>query len=408
MRIARRKSFCSGLAVLGILVAACGDGRPAAARVDPATLPPDALAREVVSAFVETPVERAARLGAALRSLRPENLEAVLEVFGEHMAGLGELELQPFFDAWVGFDPVAASQYAEAISHAAQKQLARKSILNSWAARDPIAASAAADQLVSSKRGDGLPLYRALVRGWARSGQEGLQEYILEHSLAGQLILSALPGVYYRAGPEGLMRWANHFIEETPDLVNRIKVFRMAVRTLGFRRPRAAIPFVLEHWGHDYAAEGPRVLTETWLRTEPEAGLEWLRTEAPEKSRSGALRDATGRWLSLDRAAARAWLESRPAGDPYYHPAFAKLAQWIAKQNPEEAIDWCMRSQIEPPDSRCLHQAAVEWYKKDPVSAGTWLEKESMFSVEDRIEVRERATRKKRRGGDGAAARRAS
>jgi hypothetical protein len=385
--------------LLGLISSACSNDQ----QDEPVVLAPDALASRVADAFRHTPVERAARLGSALRALQPENLEPVLEVYGEHMANLGDLELAPFFDAWVSFDPVAASAYADEIPHPWQARRARESVINSWASRDAIAARVAAEQIADEYLKDERDIYRALVRGWALSGQEGLEAYILSHSQSGVLILAALPEIYIREGPEGLTRWTEHFLEETSDRANRLRAFRMTVRTIGFRRPRSAIPFVLKHWGQDYATQGPRVLAEAWLRTDPEAGLKWLRTEAPKESRSEALGLVIGKWFHMDPSAARRWVASRPTGDPYYQPAFEKLAARIATQDPREAIDWCTRSGIEPPDYKCLRQVAVEWYRTDPASADTWMENESGLSAEDRLEVHERAARKKpwRRGKTG-------
>ena len=171
-----------------------------------------------------------------------------------------------------------------------------------------------------------------------------------------------------------------------------MKAFRYAVRTAGFRDPQAAIPFVLRHYGEDYAEQGPRVLVETWMQKEPEPALEWLRSEAPESARAAALGRAVTSWLYRDMNAARSWLDSVPVGDPYYQPAFDSLANRIAKHRPEEGDRVVSsRSDAGGQPARVCVKSRSPWYKEDPISAGLWMEKESGLPAEDLVSVRQRA-----------------
>ena len=370
-----------------LVLAGCVEPRSTVTELGPA-----ALAEEIRAAFSEPrPLDRMRRLTSALGQLGPENLDEVRAVYDEYLEGLDELELQPFFDAWARFDGPAAFEYAMGVPFPVQAETAREAALYAWAVHDLISAVRAAEQVAEDRPRIALLLYRPVVRAWALSGQDGLQEYILSTSNKGPFILAAVPQIYQRVGADGLLRWSEEFLRRASDDGARMKAFRMTVRAVGFRRPDAAIPWVLDHFGEEYAKEGPRVLVETWLRTDPEAAFEWLRTQAPEQARASALGLAFGTWLIRDRSAARRWIESRPSGDPFYQPAFDTLARRVARNEPKEAIQWCHRGQIGDVDRDCLRGVAVEWYRRDPVAAGLWMEKESGLPVEDRIEVRRRA-----------------
>ena len=166
---------------------------------------------------------------------------------------------------------------------------------------------------------------------------------------------------------------------------------------VAFRKPEAVIPFVLEHAGEEYGKYGLITLMEAWLRKDHQAAFEWLRTGAPEASRADTLGQVVTTWLTIGKEPAREWIESLPLDDPFYQPAFYSMAGVTARRDPETAIGWCNRGQNGPGYRDCLREVASQWYRRDPVAAGNWLEEESPLSVEERIEVRESAARKRGR-----------
>lgn len=339
-------------------------------------------------------VERLARLASALeRGLGPESLDAVREVYEELLPGFEGAELQLFFDAWARFDGPGAFEYAMQVPFPLQAGIAQEAALYSWAVHDALAARLAAEQAAADRPREAEAFYRALVRGWALSAQPGLRDYIASHSGMGRLVLIALPQIYQREGADGLLRWSEDFLQSSSDYGARLRTFRLTVRTLGFRNPREVIPFVFAHYGEEYAKDGPRVLTESWLRHDPEAALEWLHSEAPEEVRPEALSLSIGAWLTQDRVSALRWAESRPIEDPYYLPAFDAVAKRVSKRDPRAALEWCRRGPRDGLAIDCLRQVGIAWYRKDAVAAGRWLEQESGLPVEDRIDIRERGNR---------------
>ena len=385
------------VALLAALAVSCGE-------TPSNSLPPaydvSTLGGEVRAALAEPqPLTRSTRLAEALVHLDPENLDEVRSVYDIHISGLDELEVRPFLDAWADFDGPAAFEYARGIRHRDVRSIGVDAALYGWAVRDPraatdaIAESTAARQM-AARSGD---MTRPVVRGWAASGDErGLESFVRANQDPGQLVLVAFPEIYRRRGTDAVARWASRYIRDEQKYGSKMKVFRMAVRVLGFRDPAGAAPFVLGHWGEDYASEGPRALAEGWIRTGgdgPDEVMEWLRTEAPESTRSYAMVMAVGAWLRLDLVKARDWIEALPTGDPFYQPAFDALAYRMSRRSPRRALPWCSRGDTETFNRDCVFDVATRWYQRDPVAAGEWIEEESGLSEEDRVAVRARAKR---------------
>ena len=357
-------------------------------------LTPVELQAEIMEAFAEPLViERMEKLSSALSHLNSENIETARLLYEEHIEGLGELELRPFFDAWVRFDGVSALEYASSIPFTTQADIARTATITSWAMHDLIAARVAAEQLTQDNKRQAEFIYHALLQGWAAAGHPGLDDYVLKSPNAGPAIMAILPAVYQRVGGEQLMNWSNDIIYATDSYSTKVKAYRMTIRVVSFRNPRSAIPFVMQHYntGEKYAKEGPRVLAENWLRTEPMAALNWLKTEAPEQVRAEALGLVFATWLNINQAEAKQWIDSLPSGDPYYQPVYNTMARRLAKRMPEKAVEWCKRAETEQVNPDCLRPVAVAWYKQDPVAAGLWLEEESGLPVEELNNIRRRA-----------------
>lgn len=355
---------------------------------------PEEVWLEVTAALAQTKAsDRMQAMSASMEHLSPENIDVVRDLMDEHMEGLQQLEMAAFFDAWTEFDGLSALEYAKNIAWSSQADIAIQEVVTSWAINDFINARIVVEQEIQSNPERRAEMIRnAFVRGWAISGQSGLKEYILESSQAGPIVMLIAPRIYQYWGGDHLRDWSSDIIERSSDESIKMKVFRMTVRSVAYRDPEGQIPYVMEHYAKgEYAKDGPRVLTEHWLRTDPEAAMKWLKTEAPEETRSEGLSLAFGTWLNFHRAEARQWLDSVPKGDPYYQPAFNTLARRMAKRDPKQALLWCDRGGIGEVNVKCIRPVAVEWYKKDPVAAGIWLEDESGLSPLDLASIRQRA-----------------
>ena len=388
----------------GALLVACGEAPPGAAPQAPAD-----LAREIEKAIsVASPLDRLPLLASLLQGLDAGSVDAVVGAYAKHDPPATEYEL--LVEAWVRFDPRGALGYALKILNEEARVASLKAAFRGWATYDPQAAREALEGSRAMRRGIPQKMQAALVSGWVRSPVAGVEEYLLaDTNPASDAILSpAIWEVFRRDGAEGLRRWSEELITRSSDHIQRRRLFRKTVRRLTFADPAVASPWALEHWGEDYATDGPRIVAETWVETDPEAAFEWLRTEAPEASREDAVRMAFRFWIFLERARALAWLEER-GDEPVYHPAIVAGAHSISKSEPRRGADLCDRLPTGKANVDCVTVVGKEWYGRDPVAAGAWLE-ESDLSVERREKVREWGLRKPARrrppdapaGGDRA------
>ena len=354
------------------------------------------VAEQIRGALAEPDrVERVKRQAEALQQADANALAAARDIYDEHIQGLDATDLQIFFDAWASHDAPSALSHAREIPFPLQAEIAQEAVIYTWATRDAASARAALEALPRARKQAGETRQRALVRGWALSGQAGLVDYVAGRPDADSLLLFTLPAVYQRGGADDLLAWLTEFIRDAPDPGARMKAFRIGVRTLAFRQPREAASFVADHYEEEYAKDGPRALVSAWLRREPDAALEWLRTEAPEDARAEALRLVINGWITRDSTAALDWLASRPADDPFYLPGYLSAAQWVVRRNGEEAVAWCERGPAPAPNRDCLLPVAAEWLQRNPDAAVLWLE-QSALSEEDRVEARQRAKRQRR------------
>jgi len=296
-------------------------------------------------------LERTARLVPLLEQLDADNLSGVLSVYRRELSGLGECEIRLFVGAWTRFDGRAA--FEETLGWMPSKlRVGVQAAAQGWALHDVAQARPIIEATAESRPRLAELLLQALVIGWVHSGESGLDAYLRTVAPSNDDLLTVAIGATRRAqGNASLLAWSERFGANLDPLL-RAKVFRKAVRVVGRRDPQHAARFALSRWGQEYASEGPRVLVEAWIETDPQEAFEWLRTTAPLASREEAVGLAFGRWLYRDRRAALAWLEGAER-TTFHDPAIRTLARQLAGSSPEDAHAWCHRTQSEAMRKQC-------------------------------------------------------
>lgn len=378
-----------------MLVGACSAEPPSSSQTTEKTSAEVAQAVESALSLAR-PIDRLPALALALQSLNEGNLADVILVYSKITPPPTEYEL--LADQWAHFDPISAFEYAAELHNADARMAAMAAALRTWAIEDPQAAREMLEGRRGLRRGFPEKMKAALVSGWVRSPSGGVEAFLIENFDSGEdeVMSPAIYEVFRRDGAEGLMAWSESLINRSSDEQQSWRIFRKTVRRLTFSDAYLTIPWVMKHWGNKYAVDGPRILVETWTHYDPEAAFEWLRTEAPEESREEAMRMAFRFWFYNDREAAQVWLDSRP-DDPFYLPAIDATARALVNSNPVKAASLC--EQIPPGKMRqdCIRQVGVEWYRRDSIAAGRWLE-QSDLSIEDREKIREWGLRGPGRG----------
>jgi len=384
------------IALMGVFVFGCFDSR-----IEEGPFPPEQLAEEIRDAFGEpTHIGRITQLTALLEELDPANLSAVRDVFDETMAGLSNAEVGCFISAWAQLDRHAAHDYARAIPFDTQREEALAIAIHEWAVQSPLEARLAAEALeIPGRKRAAQPLVR-LVRGWVHHSDSGVAAYLRGHAEDSDLLSAAIQEIFRVGGADSLVRWADDFIAKSESADQQWQAFRKTVRTLGYREPEAATRWVSEHYGVDeFARDGPEVLARAWVRRDPPGAIDWVLTGAPAEARNEALQAAFSRWLSVDRAAADAWLGEHP-NDPDLYPAYVATAKnAIRSRNPERAIEYCGRVPPSELMQNCLHALAVNWYGWDAVAAGEWMESSELDpELRDSVRATQQKLRKRRQG----------
>ncbi len=163
-------------------------------------------------------------------------------------------------------------------------------------------------------------------------------------------------------------------------------MFRRGMRIVGRSDPERTAAWAMEHAGHEYARDAPRIVTEYWGSLDGRAALQWVRDHPSEELRALAVREAFRTWLGSDRKSAVEWLESETL-TAFHDPAIAFRAKGLSDPAPEEAIVWCERLLDPASQLPCLKTAAAKWFQEDPAAAETWLQ-QSPLDEEARRDAR--------------------
>lgn len=371
----REKAVLLAILFASVLLVSCrGEGRMGEG------LPPEEAAAAVRLALTQpSHFERISQLAGALSHINTENLPAVFAVASEQMAGLSQSEVRLLISSWSRIDPASAFAYADSIPFETQRREALGTATFEWARVDLAAARRGMENLPEGGRFRVERPEGSLVRGWAYTPDSGLEAYILERPERDDLLSAVIQEKYRRLGPEKLTEWADSLIEKESTPEFRRKIFRKVARTIGYRKAASAIPWVLANFSEEgIGRDGPLILVESWSQTKPLEAIEWLRTDAPEASRSTGLQSAYRQWLGRNRQEARRWLASMP-DDPFYFSAYAALAKKNARDREfDEAAKHCQRISPSELKDDCLYAVATLWYKADPLEAGLWMEESSI------------------------------
>jgi hypothetical protein len=321
-------------------------------------------------------LSRVPRLIQLLEGLSPADFEQVAadyeEAFGEVDKNLRELEVELLLNAWARVDPEGAFERVRGWPLFWQKE-ARPILMQAWAEHDPRAAQRALEALENPA--DAQAYLDALVRGWAISGEPGLEALVAASprgSVLQKRVSILINQRVSQQGHEAVMRWAESLPDDEPPGRFKLEVFRKTASVVALRDPLQAAAWADAHRGRDYASGMPARVATVWALEDADAAFAWLRTQPPGEERDWAVERAFRRWLSRDREAATQWLrEAEP--DAVLEPAIDLFARSLAARFPRKAIVWAKRIGEGSRRQACLIAIGQVWHRGDPEAVREWL-----------------------------------
>jgi len=309
-----------------------------------------------------------------LEGLSPEDFQQIAASYEEAFAEVGrdvrELDMELLIHAWSRVDPEGAFERARGWPPYWRRK-ACSILIQAWAERDPGAARRALKSLEDPA--EARTYLDALVRGWAISGEPGLEELVAATPRGSALQKRTSLLVRYRVrqwGPEAAMRWAEALPDDEHSRFKQ-EVFRKASTLVALRDPLQAAAWADAHRGRDYADGMAARVAMVWVMNDADATFEWLRTHPPGEDRDWAVKRAFERWSSKDREAAAEWLRRAELGE-LLEPAIDVFARSLSARAPRDAIVWAERIADEARRQACLIAIGQTWHRRDPEGARAW------------------------------------
>ena len=343
-------------------------------------------------------LERTQRTAELLSQLSPSNAGDAFSTL--QRAGASRELKELLIDVWVRFDPDGAFEVLQGLSTFARNELIPP-MLESWATLDPGAARQAFESLpqdadtstgpFSTRSTRASSSLSSLAKGWARSGEPGLLEFLSEQvagSYRQEVVEYALEIRTRRDGREAVMEWADE-VMASDDFSRGFKgsFLNRTAAVLMRDDPEVAAPWAAKYAEGEYAGRVMAGATNRWLVRDGPAAMQWFASLPASPERDDAVKQAYEFWLRQKPDAATSWIEEAPA-ERAFEPAVAVYAPVLAETSPGEAL--IVAERITDPLLRgaCLIEVGRAWYAKAPGPATAWLER-SELSAEQRESVTE-------------------
>jgi hypothetical protein len=321
-------------------------------------------------------LERMYLLSGFLRTLRAEDVPAVVAEFEKHRTGVEDEEVRLLMLAWTRLDGPAA--FATARDWPTPwKSVLMEQAMYAWGFQDGRAALAECEKIEDEELRESLRPH--LVAGWVASDDRiGASEYAATISDGRRRSRFALrlAGNAKRDGAEAVIAWVDAVPEDAPNDFKATAFSHAAgaVARLDFER---AVSWYESHMQHSYSSGGLRNIANKGAQYhDPSSLVAWIETlpiEADrETERADALRSAFRIWAGEAPGEVEAWLESASAG-PTRDVAIGAFVRETVAESPAEAARWVVLIEDDELRRKYMLRTTRRWFAKDPAAAGAWL-----------------------------------
>ena len=382
-------------ALFGVILAAAGFAlghwtatRPTQPLAAPsASAGPDA-ARIAIAERVSAPasLENMVQLAQLLEQFGPDAIPAIPPTIlhpGETLDAPRALVLLQF---WIDRDPKAAAEWTAKYAPLGYRNLAMIPAIERIAETDP----GAAIPFVGRAGQANSQLLKPLVRGWVKSGQPGVDDWI--RNLGYGFKRQKAFGAFFRAkiekdGAPAAIAW----LEALPDTEDGFyqEAFNRLTSELTYADPAAGIAWYEKH------REGPRskglmlAVVDAWVAVDGPAAMRWLSQQPEGPERDNAVLDGVRWWGIADVSGLKAW--GRQLGvdhlEAWFQPGLPIFARLYGADVPLEGIRWAERISDESKRTLTMSQIARQWHLTDPAAAEAWLS-QSPLTEEERTRAR--------------------
>jgi len=297
---------------------------------------------------------------------------------------------------WIDRDAKGAAEWISKSAPLGYRMFALDAAVERVAASDP---KDALRYVGSGHRAD-TRLLKPLIRGWVRSGQPGVEDWIrdLDYGFKRQKAL----GAYARAriahdGAAAAIAW----LEGLPDTEDGFKgeAFLRMTTELTYADPAAGVAWYEKHRDGPYGAGLMTTVADAWAGVDGPAAMHWVSQQPPGKERDDAVLDGIRSWGIVDVQGMKRWARSAERLDDWFQPGLPILSRLLAADDPAEGIRYAERITDEERRHLTLLQIARQWHASDPAAAEAWLAQSPLTEEE-----RERALQVSTPGGRKPAA----
>jgi len=344
---------------------------------------------------VDSPIEapalegaRVAELGRVLRmapgpdrlveardlfdGLEPARFADVIEVFRGELVEANDPAYAMMAEWYAAHDPRAAFEWSFR-GWRRGNPFVLEAVVRQWVAEDPVAAGSAVDaiQIAEARH----YTRNALVRAWYRSGQPGLENYVLRLQAGGdrQIALGQLIHMMgHLAGIEATIRWADGIPNGDPEF--KLDAFRRVAGTAAAIDPEAASLFAARHGEGESGAALYRRVGTAWAEKPgaAPAAMAWLESLPEGPRRDVAVSETYRVWLARDRDAALDYCAER-GFTGWLEPVSALYLMASARRDPE----WSVAQIAKIEDPKRQREATIgvgrAWIRDDPEAARAWM-----------------------------------
>jgi hypothetical protein len=216
-----------------------------------------------------------------------------------------------------------------------------------------------------------------VIWGWDESGQPGLWEMVggLPDLAEQQIALTILVRRrILRDGVEAAARWAEQMPDDEPGDIRRLKLntFRRLGSKLTDIDPALGTAWAEEVGEGRYGDGVYRRVAWSWVATDGQAAMEWLKTLPEGPRRDDAVDEAFRRWLNIRKRPALDWIAAQP-DQAWLDPARLWESNAVGARDPVEGVEIARRIHEPELRNRAVFGVLRAWKVNDPEAADAWI-----------------------------------